>query len=529
MSTSRLHRHITVMAVFCLLQTIPVSKGLCKTPRIMIRGNYAIIDEVYLAVIDLPKGAKANQSTANLIQQQLLRFLHRSGYVLARVKARPERGKIFINIDEGRLEKVVFLGSGSLKTLRLKLDFNLPHHIYNRPYLVRQLQLLKKNHGFQKISYRLKPFQQMDHNGIQFEQLGSIQGHEIIPPQGRYELHIRLGNRSWGTGYGIDMEYDFPDGLIGGVQYKGEKLFISEDRFWIGARLGAKIRKKLISGDSYLTISRVTGELRWYTPVLIGDSFRPFLWLESDLASRQRGDLMVEIYYRERIAASVNLSHEPLSGFSVSLGGGAWARMIFGIEQLEGTDTQVDESFHFEPFVAARTELNFDPEILRKDRHHELTLEARHYWVQNRPSFSRANLDYQKIFSLGWHDVWLRLRGTYIWGEVFFDDEQHVGGRYLRGVFGHIYTDRVAGMMLELRLSLARDLFKVSLFHDLAGFNHLHRSAEEGDHLHFGNSFGIGFHALILDTFQLDIYYALGFASDENLNHGLSTSLKKVF
>jgi len=56
-------------------------------PPVKIHGNYAIIDEVYFAVLDLPRRAKADGSTARLVERQILNFLRRSGYLLATVKA----------------------------------------------------------------------------------------------------------------------------------------------------------------------------------------------------------------------------------------------------------------------------------------------------------------------------------------------------------------------------------------------------------------------------------------------------------
>ena len=93
---------------------------------------------------------------------------------------------------------------------------------------------------------------------------------------------------------------------------------------------------------------------------------------------------------------------------------------------------------------------------------------------------------------------------------------------------GDIYVEKVAGLSLEFRLSLARDLFKLGVFHDAAVFGELDR-AGGGETFRFANSFGLGFHALILDTFQLDLYYAFGFNSEEDFDHGPSASLKKVF
>lgn len=524
---ARAEHRLTGLLIALWILTAAAAAG-AAPPAIKIRGNQVIIDEVYRAVLDLPASAGADRKTARLVQRQILRFLRRAGYVLARVEARVEDDAILVDLDEGRVEKVLFLGSGTLKTLRLKLDLDIPRHVFNRPHLVRQLKYLGRKHGVSKVTYRLVPCRPVEHGGPQIADLGDIQGQAIIPQRADYELHIRLSDSDWSTGLGIDLEYDFPDGLVAGVHYKDEGFLFSEDRWRVGMEAGTKLREELDSGDTYLSLSRAMVEARWYTPPLIGKGLRPFLGAESVLTSRQRGDLGVEIYYRERLDGSLNLGYEIVPGLMVSAGGGVRWRILFGIDQLDDAPAPVEDEEHLRPFLVGKVDLEFDPGGARRDRHHQLQLEGRHYWMMERPSFGKACLHYQKVFGFGWHDLWLMTRGTWLWGEVHFDDEEPVGGRYVRGIFGGSYTRKVAALKLEFRLSLARDLFKVSLYHDLAVFGEIERT-DGGERPQLANSFGPGFHALILDTFQFDIYVAFGFDADGVFDYGLSANLKKVF
>ena len=79
---------------------------------------------------------------------------------------------IEVHVDEGRLEKIIFLGVGTLKTLRLKLDLNLPHHVFNRPNLIRQLKYLGNRHGVSKITFKLVPVRYIEHEGPQVGDFG---------------------------------------------------------------------------------------------------------------------------------------------------------------------------------------------------------------------------------------------------------------------------------------------------------------------------------------------------------------------
>jgi hypothetical protein len=499
---------------------------------IHIHGNAVLIDETYRAILDLPPEAKADPTTAKLVRKQILKFLRKAGYEMATVKVKVEEDVIDLNVDEGRLDKIVFFGLGTLKTLQLKLDLSLPHHVFNRPFLERQLGILGRKYGLGKVWYKLVPVKQISHVGPQLEDLGDIQGLPVLPPGSRVELQIHLGNDEWDLGLGVDLTYDFPDGLELGVGYKGEGMVFSADRWQTGGSLGGKLRKKIESGDAYVALSHVVLEARWYTPPLIGKGFRPFLWLQSDLVSRQRQDLQVEIFYRERVDATLNLGLEFVRGWMLSLGGGVEEKLLFGMERTGDNPPPLDEGGSWlRPFVLGRNDLVFNVREPRRDRRHVFTLESRYYWVNPGHPYGRGNYQYQKIFALGWHDLVVRSRGTWLWGVIPFDEEEPVGGRYVRGCFDDkYYVNKVGNLSFEFRFSLARDLFKVSIFHDLAFFANQDRATNPPkEKLGVANSFGLGFHALILDVIQADLYYAFGFSNDKDFDNGLAASLTKVF
>ena len=96
-------------------------------------------------------------------------------------------------------------------------------------------------------------------------------------------------------------------------------------------------------------------------------------------------------------------------------------------------------------------------------------------------------------------------------------------------MFGGNWFVREAGAVrLEFRFSLVRDLFKLSVFSDTALFGEIDHAGGPRT-IQIADSVGAGFHALILDMFQLDLYYGFGFASGGEFDHGLVTTLRKVF
>src|SRR5713101_471345 len=84
---------------------------LLAVPLLVFHGNVGLVEDVYRTVLDLPAGTKATPATARAVASRLQKFLHDSGSVLATVRAR----------DEGRLDKIIFLGGGAFETLRLRL------------------------------------------------------------------------------------------------------------------------------------------------------------------------------------------------------------------------------------------------------------------------------------------------------------------------------------------------------------------------------------------------------------------------
>jgi hypothetical protein len=130
----------------------------------------------------------------------------------------------------------------------------------------------------------------------------------------------------------------------------------------------------------------------------------------------------------------------------------------------------------------------------------------------------------------GWHELVVKSRGVSLHGDVLFSDEQALGSNNLRGPFVDLfYVHRLASAGVEMRFSLVRDFFKLSVFHDLVFFGRFDRLKERTVRASLANAFGGGAHVLILDAFQLDAYYGLGFASGGRFDHGFVLSIQQAF
>ncbi len=547
---------LALLILVCL--ALPATPASAAGRRINFHGNTVLTDEVYLAVIDLPPDAELNPLVARQIEEKLLGFLYKAGYELAQVQVALLDGQLYITIDEGHLEKVILRGQGSLKTVQARLALNLPANVYNRPYIERQLQRVRDEWGIDAGGYELVPTTKVEHFGFQVDDLGTVVGYPIIPPRSQYELHIQLQRRPWGSGIGVNAGFSGIDGLRLGADYKNEGLLLPLDRYQILAQVGTKIRSRIDGTGSYVSPARVTTEMWWLAPPISGETLRPTVLLRAEMLSRQRPDLHVETYTHTRMQGALLLSYELGPKARFSLGAGGEQRHVFNVEGVPGSEVippfaeplastedtsaakllEAETQAKAEPLILANVDLVFTPEEIRRDRRHELSLFARHY--PGSSGFGTSGYRYQKVFELGWHDLWITSKGAWLWGDVPFVEEEPVGGAYLRGVFGdEYYVKNVAKVGVEFRWSLTRDLYKLSAFSDVAVFGELDlpdpretvstSDLRDSGTLRVASSTGVGFHALIADGFQLDFYYAFGLAPSHQLDTGLAIGFKQAF
>ncbi|MDD5224136.1 MAG: hypothetical protein PHE84_09105 [bacterium] len=522
---------------------------------LVFHGNVVLPDEIYLAILTLPEGSAANQDTADRVRKQYQAFLWSAGYDLARVETAVESSHIRVDIDEGHLEKILFRGTSSLRTVQALIALNLPKGVFNRPYLERQLVRIKREYGIDvegwklvestkhkkigpeigNLEYSAEPSRPLvAPTGGMFEGLGTWIGHSLIPSRADYELHILFRRRAWSPGLGLLASLSSPDGFKLGLRYKNEDLLFATDRWATEGTLGLSTRNSLLDQHSYLAIQRAAAAASWFSPPFL-DELRPAVVIRGDFTSRQRPDLGLENYRVTRAQAGLALHYDLFVGGNVSLGFGAERDDIFHLEQVDplaiplvspGNDNQ--------PYIDTAVHLTFDPDEIRADRRHEFAIDGRQRLGNGAYAYGLATYRYQYIIPVGWHDIWLTSNGAYVWGKAskipFFED-QSVGGTYVRGVYGsRFFTRRVVSGGLELRYSLTRDVYKVGAFVDSALFGEITPAPDrQHDHARVVASAGPSFHVLIAAAFQLDIYYAIGIASHGSNERGFSATLNQAF
>ena len=507
---------------------------LLALPLLVFHGNVGVVEDVYRTVLDLPAGTKATPANARAAAARLQSFLHDSGYVLATVRARAEGGQIVVDVDEGRLDKIIFLGGGAFETLRLRLELNLRDGIFNKPELERQLRALAQRLGLGEFAYEVVPVAYIEPSRLQLDLGPSGQpSSELVRPSRPYELHVLIQPGVLRPGISPELEVDSIEGGGLGATYQSGRLLYERDRYQIGGRVAGALRGRLDGSGSYFTFTRLLGDAEYDAPA-IARVLRPSLRARADLSDRQRVDLHLEAFRFATLEAGVQLLFLPLPQLGASLGIGAQRRLLYSVEPQAGVPPVPGPQYsfaHTRPYADTTLSFTFDPQSIRRDHHHQLALGARVYGSPHTGDDSALHLSasYQKMWPLGWNELWVEARAISRTGFVVFPEEESIGGGdFLRGPFGAEYTRRVAALNLEYRLSLWRDVFKVGLFHDAVAYSRLDRTSG-AEKLAAANSVGLGVHLLMIDEFQLDAGYGVGWASGGKFDSGGALAIRQAF
>jgi hypothetical protein len=497
-------------------------------------GNVLFNDFVYRSVLQLPKDARPTIETARLVVKRIARFLHDAGYVLATVRAHVVEDRIHIDVQEGQLDKVIFLGSGAFETLRLKLELSLPQNVFNRPLLEQQLQQIAHRSQLTDFAFELVPVAGFNTALPQLDELEALQALPFVRPGRPYELHIFVQPTAWGTGLSPDVYIGGIEGVGIGAHYQGKQLLFLDDRWELRGRIGATTRTHLETGESRPVLTRVAAQTRWYAPPLIGEGFRPSFGGGIDLWSQQRADLNLDDYKQATLAVSLGARDVVAPQLSFSFLAGIERRILFDVSSVGVPSVQVQSApaAQTRPYLQTTISLTLNPDELRRDRRWLTDLDVRLYGpsAADRPATLKLMLEHQRMWTLGWNELWVNAKGTLLSGDVLYADEQSIGA-HLRGPFSStVFARRLASVGFEFRYSLLRDLFKVGLFTDGVIFGDIDRNVPSGpETLRGAIDAGMGAHVLVFDEFQVDAYFGYGWLTDGRRDNGIAIAIRQAF
>lgn len=536
--------------MFSLIALCLLAQGL---PPVIVYGNEVLPDDVYRTVLTLssktssaarpsevpgPRWAalvdRDPEAAAAQIKDHVLDFLLASGYELAHVEVRITPTQVELHIDEGRLDKVIFLREGTFSNIELKFALHLPGEIFNRPLLEEKLDLLVRDSNITAAYYELVPTERVAHAGIQVEEPKLIHGLRLLNPGANYELHIRLQRSVPKAGLNLGLGLSGSEGFYVKAGFREGDVIFGSDRLELGARVGVYLGQEVSSSLNPLGISRVQGILRW-SPLPLGyDDVRTFVVLEGNLFGRPRNDLTIANYYFVPVAAGLVFDAVIFENFNLSLGGGVEHRSLFGVDDgdqgLPALGLTPKEDLRF--YLHASTELVFNPKELRADRTHRLQLSVRFLsagTADGTTAITKAILDYENTITFGWDELRLGFRAAHFFGTVPFYEELSINDGFLRSGFGtQIWLRRGAAINLEYRLSLSRDTLKLSVFNDVAGYERLDERRQSVDYA-VADTFGAGVNVLLFDAFQINTYLGLTVDQHLGLDLGVKAELTRAF
>lgn len=515
-------------ALVCVLLS-QLNAGQAPPVSLRFEGNVVLPNEVYQRALVLPPGAKADLPTAQNVAEQLTRFLRERGYELAEVFVSVGPDGLTVHLEEGQLEKVVFRGRFTVRMVRFKLALNLPGQVFNRPQLEREVAERAQTLGIEPPTWMLVQTDAPDHEGAQLEPTPSllVAGRPVIHARRRFELHFTFGARAWTTGLGVSLHLSWLNGLELGPNYQGQSLWLDDDRWRVGVTGGVGLRTDIPRSHLYAFPSRMQAEALWFSPRFdANDTTRLLVQLQGELLFRQRKDLRLENYSaaRTEFALSLLTRQRWISG---QLGAGLQFFRAWGFVPSDPQTTFLltTEPWRLRLFGELKLELTFFDGGPRPDHQHALTLTTRVSGDLIRaldpPYFFETRLSWQLVLPFGWNEVWLRVKGVWLTGDVFFPFEDSMG-QYLPATSGDLWLRTAASAHVAYRYSLVRDLLQVGAFVGGVLF-------EQQGKPRSGLGAGPSAHLLLANFFQIDLFLNFAVLSDGHFGAGGLVWLKKVF
>ncbi len=486
---------------------------------VFIKGNVCVEDAVLVDLIRPMSKQQFLLGKATMIRKRLLEYYMAKGYRLVRVWTKIHRGKIYVSIDEGRLEKIIIRGRDPLQTSLMHLTIKLPFNVYNQYVMEEELEKLKKRFWVKHVSVQFDESPPVTHAGWQL----SDQEFAWFPKAGAYEMHVLLGIHKLSDGPGLELRMESSYGVVPEAFYRHSGFFFDEgDDFRIGLASGYWVRKSLNTGDYGVDFTYV-GLNATYDFPKIADLLQFNLAISSELSKYQRTDLPLDSYWDFSNQVVLGMQFDVYKGLNLGIGVCGGHKNVFSIEKVVGKDFYLNPFRHWRFSVPLTLEYDWSEDEIRRDRHSNFSFSFVPYLVDV-SIFYRFDASYQHLFDFGYHDLWLKARTVITLEPSVFYDEVPLAGKLLRSFYSEsYYIDNASWLSLEFRGSIYRDIWKLSIYHDFALFRKIshdpkalqnanYRMDDESTSLAWANSFGPGVHWLILDSFQLDLYCAFGFA-----------------
>jgi len=202
--------------VFEVVENLPIKE-------INIEGNTVVFEEEMREVMVLQEGQIFCQKILRNDLDRISQLYKDRGYLLI-IKDIDfdEEGKLWINISEGRLEKIVIEGNDKTKEKIITREINIePGDLFDFEIVKKSLQNIYNLGHFEDVTMRLEPGSEED---------------SVI-------LVIKVIEKNTGK-FGVGAGYSSEDGLIGFVSYEENNLFGGGQKIEADLELGNRTTYK---------------------------------------------------------------------------------------------------------------------------------------------------------------------------------------------------------------------------------------------------------------------------------------------
>jgi outer membrane protein insertion porin family len=211
--------------VFVVVENLPIKE-------ISIKGNTIVSEEEIREVMVLQEGQIFCQKILKNDLDRISQLYKDRGYLLINIKDIDfdEEGKLWINISEGLLEKIVIEGNDKTKEKVITREINIePGDLFNFEKVKKSLQKIYNLGYFEDVSMKLEPGAEED---------------SIV-------LVVKVIEKNTGK-FGIGVGYNSEEGLMGFTSYEERNLFGGGQKVEAKVEIGGRTTYKVAFLEPWL-------------------------------------------------------------------------------------------------------------------------------------------------------------------------------------------------------------------------------------------------------------------------------------
>lgn len=435
------------------------------------------------------------------------------GYRYASVVGHVDDGVPTLDVDEGRIHHVAFVGASFYERLVFLDEMRLPRSVFRRDLVEARVEALADKYTVGEVDWQVRE---------STRRYADPWGH----PRPQRVLYVYVGGGGSGgrTGFGIDVAVESVRGLVARVGWDTREIFGADDYFDVFVSVALPYRQLAVEESPKFRWVYGDIGLEYRAPTLGLSPIAPTTRASASVTRLGRSALGIDRIYVLRVDALEAVRIEADDGIAVELGAGVEHFDTYGLQLADGATAPLDPR-QTRPTVGVRlvaqsTELR----ALRRDLTNRLDWNVRTSFPAGGYLLD-ASFVGRGVHVHGRVTFVHRARLAWVQGRVRFYDERRLGSEAQRVFFDNRFWVREAAQYeFGVRFNVSRTV-DVGLFHDASVFGDRTSGSPE---VALANAFGPSVHVILRDQFGLDVYYGFGFAPGGE-SHNASFSFAYLF